>query len=341
MTPIILVVADGSPAGGGALRLAGRLAEREGARIEVLAVHDPAALRIVRGNDPTRSIRPPAADAAVRELRERIRSQLQEIGAEEWPLTVQVGGVARMIASYAVDCGAARVLLGLNEADPAERWLAREMLLDLIPRLGITAIFGTLSFPAYLAARAVQAGLRRTLRGWERIDDWVEDNRKYVEEQSDGKVGYIHVPNTGVQGQNELFRQFYGQIGKDALITDPAVAQLRVASSLYWTSIIEGLYLEDAWQGLIKPFFLGFVIVTILYSTTKGVRLALRTLAQGAIEPRGIGGAETLLAPPVEDGHPRLGHCQPFSAAGELSRWCRRSSPAWPTTSSSVGMSGS
>ena len=32
-------------------------------------------------------------------------------------------------------------------------------LLELIPRLGITAIFGTLSFPAYLAARARDAGL--------------------------------------------------------------------------------------------------------------------------------------------------------------------------------------
>ena len=32
-------------------------------------------------------------------------------------------------------------------------------LLDLIPRLGITAIFGTLSFPAYLAARAREAGV--------------------------------------------------------------------------------------------------------------------------------------------------------------------------------------
>lgn len=42
-----------------------------------------------------------------------------------------------------------------------------------------------------------------------------------------------------------------------------AVFQLRVASSLYWSSIIEGLYLEDAWMGLIKPFFLGFIIVTI------------------------------------------------------------------------------
>jgi len=53
-----------------------------------------------------------------------------------------------------------------------------------------------------------------------RYRDWIEDNRRYVEEASDGKVGYIYVPNTGVQGQNELFRQFYGQAGKEALLID-------------------------------------------------------------------------------------------------------------------------
>jgi phospholipid/cholesterol/gamma-HCH transport system permease protein len=50
-----------------------------------------------------------------------------------------------------------------------------------------------------------------------------------------------------------------------------AVYQLRVASSLYWTSITEALYLQDAWMGLIKPFFLGYVIVTI------GCHVGLRT----------------------------------------------------------------
>ena len=50
-----------------------------------------------------------------------------------------------------------------------------------------------------------------------------------------------------------------------------AVYQLRVASSLYWTSITEALYLQDAWMGIIKPFFLGYVIVTI------GCHVGLRT----------------------------------------------------------------
>ncbi|NOT44309.1 MAG: ABC transporter permease [Acidobacteria bacterium] len=42
-----------------------------------------------------------------------------------------------------------------------------------------------------------------------------------------------------------------------------AVLQLRVASSVYWTSVVDGLYLQDAWMGLIKPFLLGFVVTTI------------------------------------------------------------------------------
>jgi len=49
---------------------------------------------------------------------------------------------------------------------------------------------------------------------------WIERNRKYVEYRTDGKVGYIYVPNTGINGQNDLFRQFYGQRHKQALIID-------------------------------------------------------------------------------------------------------------------------
>ena len=50
-----------------------------------------------------------------------------------------------------------------------------------------------------------------------------------------------------------------------------AVYQLRVASSVYWSSVVEGLYLEDAWMGLIKPFCLGLAIVSI------GCHVGLRT----------------------------------------------------------------
>lgn len=39
--------------------------------------------------------------------------------------------------------------------------------------------------------------------------------------------------------------------------------QLRVASSVYWNNVVTGLYMADLWMGLIKPFVLGFVLVTI------------------------------------------------------------------------------
>lgn len=39
--------------------------------------------------------------------------------------------------------------------------------------------------------------------------------------------------------------------------------QLQVSSGLYWSSIVQALYMQDVWMGLIKPFVLGFVIVTI------------------------------------------------------------------------------
>jgi tricorn protease len=50
--------------------------------------------------------------------------------------------------------------------------------------------------------------------------DWVESNRRRVEQASGGKVGYIYVRNTGVDGQGELYRQFRAQFMKEALIID-------------------------------------------------------------------------------------------------------------------------
>jgi tricorn protease len=49
---------------------------------------------------------------------------------------------------------------------------------------------------------------------------WIEKNRQEVEKASGGKIGYIYVPSTGVDGQNELVRQFYGQWNKQGLIVD-------------------------------------------------------------------------------------------------------------------------
>ena len=39
--------------------------------------------------------------------------------------------------------------------------------------------------------------------------------------------------------------------------------QLQVASGIYWSSITDALFIQDVYQGLIKPFVFGFLIVTI------------------------------------------------------------------------------
>ncbi|MBE7171784.1 MAG: PD40 domain-containing protein [Williamsia sp.] len=49
---------------------------------------------------------------------------------------------------------------------------------------------------------------------------WIEENRRRVEIATNGDAGYIYVPSTGVDGQNELIRQFNAQWDKKALVID-------------------------------------------------------------------------------------------------------------------------
>lgn len=49
---------------------------------------------------------------------------------------------------------------------------------------------------------------------------WINANRERVEKASDGKIGYIYVPDTGRGGQNELVRQYRAQFTKPGLVID-------------------------------------------------------------------------------------------------------------------------
>ncbi|MFC0876738.1 PDZ domain-containing protein [Saccharicrinis sp. FJH2] len=49
---------------------------------------------------------------------------------------------------------------------------------------------------------------------------WIESNREKVDKATNGKIGYVYVRSTGVDGQNELIRQYYGQIAKEGFIID-------------------------------------------------------------------------------------------------------------------------
>ncbi|MEO5930984.1 MAG: S41 family peptidase, partial [Candidatus Kapaibacterium sp.] len=53
-----------------------------------------------------------------------------------------------------------------------------------------------------------------------RYREWVENNRRYVHERTNGKVGYVHVPNMGPLGYSEFHRGFLSEVGHNALIVD-------------------------------------------------------------------------------------------------------------------------
>lgn len=50
--------------------------------------------------------------------------------------------------------------------------------------------------------------------------DWVSGNRKKVEAATDGRVGYIHIPDMGNNGIREFIKWYYPQINKEGLIVD-------------------------------------------------------------------------------------------------------------------------
>lgn len=50
--------------------------------------------------------------------------------------------------------------------------------------------------------------------------NWVQNNIDKVSKATNGKVGYIHIPDMGVRGLNEFVKHFYPQLRKKALIID-------------------------------------------------------------------------------------------------------------------------
>ncbi len=77
-----------------------------------------------------------------------------------------------------------------------------------------------------LNSKAEESGSRETVVV--PIDDehaldyynWVQGNLEKVEKATQGRVGYIHVPDMGPEGLNEFVEYFYPQFRKEALIVD-------------------------------------------------------------------------------------------------------------------------
>jgi tricorn protease len=50
--------------------------------------------------------------------------------------------------------------------------------------------------------------------------DWVDANRERVSKATNGRVGYLHVPDMGANGIREFIKWYYPQLRKEALIVD-------------------------------------------------------------------------------------------------------------------------
>jgi tricorn protease len=79
-----------------------------------------------------------------------------------------------------------------------------------------------------------------------RYRSWVDDNRAKVDKATNGRVAYIHVPNTATAGIQEFTKQYYPQVDKEGIIVDERfngggfvpdffVERLRRTTLAYWS----------------------------------------------------------------------------------------------------------
>jgi tricorn protease len=62
----------------------------------------------------------------------------------------------------------------------------------------------------------VPVGSEQALRNYA----WIEDNRRYVDKATNGRVAYVYMPDTATGGFTFFNRYFYAQVGKEAVIVD-------------------------------------------------------------------------------------------------------------------------
>jgi nucleotide-binding universal stress UspA family protein len=255
MNDRILVATDGTPGAVGALRTARALAERDGTRVEVLVVYEPAHPYPVGPADPSLAVATPLLPAATASLQREVRDQLAEVGggAPEWPVLMTEGRIADTIGRAGRERAADMILLGLRRARGVEHWRSRETLLrvihlahvpvlavpadaDGLPNVALCAVdFSEFSLQAARTAlRILSPGARLHLahRTWApAVDaawatmDWVKTYRTAVEERlaefaselaREGRVrAQVHVLGEGKPAEEIL--RLAEEVGADLL----------------------------------------------------------------------------------------------------------------------------
>jgi tricorn protease len=125
----------------------------------------------------------------------KYRSPLDEVGVDADPgdyvLAINGRELAAPTNPYELLVGAAGSLVELRIADNAAGANARSVIVEPL-----------------------------TDEGELRYLKWVLGNRARVEAASDGRIGYLHLPDMGADGIYEFIKWYYGQIRKQGLIID-------------------------------------------------------------------------------------------------------------------------
>ncbi|MBE6334493.1 MAG: protease [Bacteroidales bacterium] len=79
--------------------------------------------------------------------------------------------------------------------------------------------------------------------------NWVQNNIKKVEEATNGKVGYIYIPDMSAEGLNEFARYFYPQLDKEALIIDDRSNGGGNVSPMIIERLLRKPYRMTMWRG--------------------------------------------------------------------------------------------
>jgi tricorn protease len=85
--------------------------------------------------------------------------------------------------------------------------------------LGTNVILKVNGKPEEKGAREVEVKPIRD-ESYLRYTDWLETNRRKVDEATGGRVGYLHIPDMSIEGLNEWAKRYFGQIDKEGLIID-------------------------------------------------------------------------------------------------------------------------
>lgn len=89
----------------------------------------------------------------------------------------------------------------------------------LVGKLGRTVVLTINSKPTMEGSRTIRVRPVASEQGL-RYASWVDGRRALVDKMSNGRIGYMHIPNTAFEGAVELIRGFYSQTDKDAVLID-------------------------------------------------------------------------------------------------------------------------